>query len=270
MYVSLSLFFPQGCRVGGSVISMILEESKHARNIRVYQKVAFRILAAILTIGLLTMDLFVVFSSTVAHRSITREDELITLSVGPLITRMCSNVTHSGGFGGEGNGIRGGSSSCMSILFYQVPIDDYATSSATLMIALWVPIIAALILTRLTFWRVHAPLQFVVSCGFLGVIYILIRDGYTPGISAAIILGRVSWTAIFVLVFIAMTIIKCCREKYCLGVSDQPAIIGVAYTRGDGDDGDGEGDAHLSIISDDSEDMLSAGYWHEQKRVSVD
>jgi len=243
---------------------MILEESKHARNIRVFQKMAHRILSAILTIGLLSMDLFIVFSSSVAHRTIIRSTptEMITLDVGPLITRMCNNATHHGGFDrpiitDNGTIIK----PCISILFYQVPLDDYASSSATLMLALWVPIIAGLVATRITFWRVHALIQFIISCGYLGVIYILLRDGYAPGISAAIILGRVSWTAIFTLVFMGMSIIKCCREKYCADVRDEPAIIGVAYDNKVAYEDSGD--------SDDSDDMLSARYWNEQRRIEA-
>lgn len=262
---------------------MILEESKHARNIRVFQRVAHRVLSAILTIGLLSMDLFIVFSSSVAHRSIIRnhtnvsgmisETEMITLDVGPLITRMCNNATHHGGFHtsaviGDGTVISEGGTvikPCIFILFYQVPLDDYAASSATLMLALWVPIIAGLIATRITFWRVHSLLQFLISCGYLGVIYILLRDGYAPGISAAIILGRVSWTAIFTLIFVAMTIIKCCREKYCTDVRDEPAIIGLSYTRDDDEDRG----VMTYDDSDDSDDMLSARYWKDQQRIEA-
>lgn len=251
---------------------MILEESKHARNVRVAEKMIYRILAAVLTIGLLAADLYIIFSSSIAHRILIvtgDEPEMITLDIGPLITRLCHNVTHHGGLTISGGGLTtsgGGlttSGGCISVLFYQLPLDDYAASSATLMIALWVPIIAGLLASRLTFWRVHSFLQFIISCGYVGVIYILLHDGYQPGMTTAIILGRVSWTAVFMFVTIAFIIVKCCREKYCSDIRDQPAIIGVGYDA-DEDDAD-EDDDDIT----DTEDMLSASYWNEQKRISI-
>jgi hypothetical protein len=233
---------------------MLVEESKHARNHRIAYRLAYRTLAAILTIGIITMDMYVIFSSTVAHRQLVRDGEnpeAITLDIGPLMTRLCHNTTHHGGFGEVDGRVDG---RCITVLFYQIPIDDYVTSSAMMMLALWVPIMAGLILSRLTFWKVHAPLQFIVSMGYMGVVYILLRDGYTPGLSVGIIAGRLIWVSLGIAVTVFFIVYKCCHEKYCLDVSDTPTLIGVAYSpRVDGG------------VSDDDDDVLSARYWHNQR-----
>lgn len=185
------------------------------------------------------MDLYVTFSSTIARRSVRD----VSFDIGPLFTKMCTNTTRYD----DRNMTR---VSCLSLLFYQIPIDDYAPSSAMLMVAMWIPIIAGVLLTRLTFWKIHSTLQFIVSCGYLGAIYILFRDGYSPGMSTAIIAGRVAYTSIGIFIVVAFIIIKICREKYC---TDTPTIIGVSYVA--------ETPGH---DSDDS-DMLSAEYWDRQK-----
>lgn len=233
---------------------MLLEESKHARNHRIRYRLAYRIFAAILTIGILTMDMYVIFSSSVAHREVVRNGqnpEAITLDIGPIMTRLCHNTTHHGGFGASPPG-------CITVLFYQIPIDDYVTSSAMMMIALWVPIMAGLILSRITFWKVHAPLQFIVSMGYMGVVYILLRDGYTPGLSVGIIAGRLIWTSLGIACMVAFVVYKCCREKYCLDVTDTPTLVGVAYSTSPPEDD-----------ATDDDDMLSAGYWQSQ-RISTE
>ncbi len=90
--------------------------------------------------------------------------------------------------------------------------------------------------------------------GYAGVVYILLRDGYSLGISVEIIACRLVWSMMGVVGVVAFIVYKCCREKYCLGISDEPTLIGVAYSDNTPDE------------TDDDDDVLSAGYWRSQKR----
>jgi hypothetical protein len=149
--------------------------------------------------------------------SVKQDD--ITLSFGPLFTNICNRCN------------------CTTVLFYQVPVDDYfgpeVQSSASMMVAVWLPLLAGLILTRLTRSIFHAPAQMLVSISYSGLLYILVSyEKYTLGSALIVIIIRAIYTSLVaaILSLILLARFTIIRFNICDCGPEEPILVGVDYT----------------------------------------
>lgn len=220
----------------------MLQESDATRKKRILGNLIYQFLCVSFTLSMYSFDSFVFFSTnlgSVILRSESGNKDNINRSVsfGPLFTRICpsNSLNHSLAIDDFKK------NNCSQVLFYQA--QEYITQEgmAKIMISSWIPLVLGLVISRLTFWRIHSLLQMAVSISYGSLVYFLLSDGYKIGNGIYVLVARLTMTAIFFLIVLCIMLIKYIRSKY-YSEESMPILVGVPF-------------------KEHSDDPLSESYW---------
>ena len=224
---------------------MLSEESEKSRQRRILNRFMFVAMSVTFTLTLYALDAYIMFSTTLA----TVKHGNVTISFGPLYTKLCSNQTAT-------------MTKCTKVLFYQMPVDDYfgpeVQRSSDIMVATWIPMLFGLIASRFALYRIHCLLQLIVSLGYSGLIYLLITGPTNPGMSVTIILIRFSTCLVCIMIAIIMSAIKAMTLRCCPDISLEPILIGKSFSD------DTAEDMNVDLYYSD-DDVLSQRFWSAKK-----
>lgn len=234
----------------------MLEETDKMRRRRIARTFAGWSVGIIFTLTLLTIDAVIVFTPDLLHVTMSHpEHEKMTISFGPLFTKLCSRKMENKLYESYNNdtlltykipfkSTSIFSDTCIKMLFYQLPIDDYvgpvSWQSITVIVAYWVPLVISLLCMRATFMILHPYLQFICSVGYIGVIVIMFdtigmreeeKSLYTYGFGMLLILVRMAICTVTMIVVTCILVFRACMIKYdiCGCGNDEPILIGVGY-----------------------------------------
>jgi len=238
---------------------MLSEESEKSRQRRILNRFMFVAMSVTFTLTLYALDAYIMFSTTLA----TVKHGNVTISFGPLYTKLCSNQTATiAMMTMMVDQPYKPSNQCTKVLFYQMPVDDYfgpeVQRSSDIMVATWIPMLFGLIASRFALYRIHCLLQLIVSLGYSGLIYLLITGPTNPGMSVTIILIRFSTCLVCIMIAIIMSAIKAMTLRCCPDISLEPILIGKSFSD------DTAEDMNVDLYYSD-DDVLSQRFWSAKK-----
>jgi len=242
---------------------IMLEESSKARRRRIHDRVAWYSGSIIFTAIILSLDLYIIFGG----RLTTIRGSEMNIHVGPLFTKYClNNETYMEIIieTGDPNYPR-----CIRELFYQTAnnVDPPELHlSGDIMLAVWIPLLAGTLMTRMTMWRLHALAQTLISCSFVGVYMII--DGathngrrYEHGSAFVIFLARTIISALASIVICTDLLVRVAQLKCCPDPDMDPILIGRSFNELDPPHG-------TSGVSDEDEcdtDFVDQHFWEPKK-----
>lgn len=248
---------------------MLSEESEKSRQRRILNRFMFVAMSVTFTLTLYALDAYIMFSTTLA----TVKHKDVTVSFGPLYTKLCSNQTTTMTQMSTTETMVDQPykpiNKCTKVLFYQMPVDDYfgpeVQRSSDIMVATWIPMLFGLIASRFALYRIHCLLQLIVSLGYSGLMYLLIfrtMDSAEPGMSVTIILIRFSTCLVCIILMIIMSAIKAMTLRCCPDISLEPILIGHSFN--DDTAKDDVEDMNVDLYYSD-DDVLSQRFWSSKK-----
>lgn len=242
---------------------IMLEESDKARRKRIHNRITWYSGSIIFTMILLSLDLYIIFGGRLA----TIKGDLMNVHIGPLFTRYClNNETYAKIIieTGDPNYPR-----CVRELFYQVTNDVMPPElhlSGDIMLSTWIPILAGIILTRMTLWRLHAITQTLVSCSYIGV-YIIVGGATYQGTDYERGSAFIIWLTRLIICAIASTVISIdfvvslLRLKCCPDPDLDPILIGRSFNDLDNNYECNECNDNNS----DDPDIVDQHFWNAKK-----
>jgi len=204
---------------------IMLEESDKARKNRIASSIVWRISCVTFTLILVTFDLYVMFNTTIAKIS---DPGGVNVHIGPLFVKYCV----------PWNVYDGKNDRCMQVLFYQashtIKSDD-VQMAGNIMLAVWVPLLAGVVLTRLTMSRAHCITQTIVSMSYIALYSLVCQatlgnKAYVPGNTFIMILVRGSVCLVSSISIWGVVIYKSMRIKFCPDPDMDPILVGRAFT----------------------------------------
>lgn len=220
----------------------MLQETDKDRRRRIRNRFLGSLAGILFTCVILALDAYVLFTPGLLKAVTNHPDhDKVSISFGPLLTELCTSADMNES---AGNYTVVHEYSCTTLLFYQVPIDDYigpvSWSSTNIMIAYWVPLIFALLSIRATLLVVHPYLQMLVSLGHIGTIYLIYdvcmnskiaHTEYTYEYGIIVLFARMCFTIVMAMVTTSVVLARLLMIKYDIfGCgNDEPVLVGIGY-----------------------------------------